>query len=107
MQLNDVLANTDDRTFWKRYGHLGDEYMKARHKAEHAALDLAMLCEDEGIASFTTSTPMKFKKGGKFVAVGMWDVRYGVQFFAVDYETPEDRAEVDQWIQDFQTGVFA
>lgn len=100
MQLNDLLANTNDQTFWRRYGHLGDAYMKARSKAENAALDLAIQCEDDARERFATSSPIRINRGTKFAAVGLYDVRYGIQFFALDYATPDDRAEVDEYIKE-------
>ena len=100
MRLDDLLNNTDDRAFWQRYGHLGDVYMTARRKAESAALDLAIQCEDEAHESFVPSVPMKINRGKKFAAVGLYDVTFGVQFFALDYETPEDRADVDQYLKE-------
>lgn len=99
MRFNDLLSNTDERTFWQRYGHLGDEYMTGRRKAENVALDLAIQCQDEAHEKLVSSVPLKFSKGQKFVAVGGYDVTHGVQFFAVDYVTPEDRADVDEWIK--------
>lgn len=98
MRLNDLLANTNGQSFWRRYGHLGDAYMAARRKAEGAALDLAIQCQDDTHEKGSRSSPLRINRGAKFAAVGMYDVRYGVQFFAVDYETPADRADVDQWI---------
>jgi len=98
VQLNDVLANTDEQAFWRRYGHLGDAYMAGRRKAESVALDLAIQCQDEAHRLFLPSVPMRFSQGQKFVAVGLYDVRYGVQFFALDYETEADRADVDAWM---------
>ena len=107
MQLHDILAMSDDRVFWKTYGHLGDSYMKSRRKAEHVAQGLALQCEEEGHRLFSRSIPMKITKGEKFLAVGLWDVRNGIQFFALDYATPEERADVDAWIEDFQMEQFA
>lgn len=100
MQLNDILTNTNEQTFWRRFGHLGDEYMSGRRKAGNAALDLAIQCQDDAHERFATSSPMRINRGTKFAAVGMYDVRYGVQFFAVDYATPEDRADFDKWLKE-------
>jgi hypothetical protein len=100
MRLNDILSNADEKAFWHRYGHLGDAYMAGRRKAENAALDLAIQCQDDAHAHFATDSPMRVNRGAKFAAVGMYDVRYGVQFFAVDYATPEDRADFDQWLKE-------
>ena len=98
MRLDDLLNNTDERAFWRRYGHLGDVYMTARRKAESAALDLAIQCEDDAHERGAPESPMRISRGTKFAAVGLYDVRYGIQFFALDYETPADRADVDQYI---------
>lgn len=100
MRLDDLLNNSDERAFWKRYGHLGDAYMAARKKAEHAALDLAIRCEDDAAEQRVPSVPMRVSRGTKFAAVGLYDVRFGIQFFALDYATPDDRADVDQYIKE-------
>ena len=97
--LNEILANTDEQTFWRRYGHLGDTYMKGRRKAENAALDLAITSEDEAVELFLPDGQMKHYCGEKFAAFGVWDVQHGVQFFAMDYATDDDRAEVDKYIK--------
>ena len=99
MQLDNVLNNSDEQTFWRRYGHLGDRYMKSRRKAENVALDLAITSEDEAVGLFLPSGQMKHKCGERFACFGMWDAQYGVQFFAVDYETEQDRVDVDEWIK--------
>ena len=99
MQLDNILNNSDEQTFWRRYGHLGDAYMKSRRKAENAALDLAITSEDEAVSLFLPNGQMKHKCGERFACFGMWDASYGVQFFALDYETEQDRAEVSQWIK--------
>ena len=100
MRLDDLLNNSDERAFWKRYGHLGDAYMLARKKAENAALDLAIQCEDDAYERAAPESPMRISRGTKFAAVGLYDVRYGIQFFALDYATPDDRADVDQYIKE-------
>ncbi len=100
MRLNDILSNADEKAFWHRYGHLGDAYMAGRRKAENAALDLAIECQDETHQRLIPSVPMKVSKGEKFIAIGLYDVRFGVQFFALDYQTDADRADVDQWLKE-------
>lgn len=102
MQLASVLIHTKEQTFWRRYGHLGDAYMKVRRMAENAALALAIQCEDEAHEKFVTSVPAKHSIGAKFVAVGMYHVRFGVQFFVMDYETPDDRKDVDEYLKGLQ-----
>jgi len=98
MRLDNLLNNSDEKAFWRRYNHLGDAYMASRRKAENVALDLAIQCQDEAHAALVPRVPMKTSKGSKFVAIGMYDVRYGVQFFALDYETATDRESVNEWI---------
>ncbi len=100
----DELINPpmDDRTFYRLYERRGDAYMRSRRKAEAVALDLAMQSQQEAYDAQSPEGKTHTKAGKVFFCYGKWDCRHGIQFFALDYESEADRADVDQFIKEQQ-----
>jgi hypothetical protein len=69
------------------------EYWQARDRAEQKAKTLAVACVEE----FRSEPIRKVVKGQQFVAVGGCD-KEGSWHFAVDFETPADREDVNAWL---------